>query len=73
MDVGRANDFLVLDLLQAVGTPARHARRGEEGGVEIPGDAQHLIHQARVQVDIGGEGIAGAVSLLQEPSADVFD
>ena len=64
MDVCRADDFCVLYLFQAVGTPAGHTRRSKEGRVKVSRDAEHLVNEPRVKVDVCGKGVGRAVSFL---------
>ena len=50
--VGRPHDLVVVaDFLHAVGAPARDPGDGEDGGEELHGQAQHLVNEARVEVE----------------------
>ena len=43
------------ELLDAVGAPAHHPGHGEERGVELHGDAHHLVHEAGEEVHVGAD------------------
>ncbi|CAN4041563.1 MFS transporter, partial [Dysosmobacter welbionis] len=43
------------ELLHPVGTPAGDTGHGEQGRIQLLGQAQHLIDKSAVKVDVGGE------------------
>ena len=47
--------FMHSQLLDPVGAPAHDPGDGEQGGVELHGDAQQVIEEPAVQVDVGAE------------------
>ena len=61
--VGGADDLVHADqLLDAVGAPADDAGDGEEGGVQLHGDAQQIVEETAVQIDVGAHALVdGAV------------
>ena len=61
------------DLLDAVGAPARHTGDGEQRGVEILGDAQHIVDQAAEQVHIGADGLGTALFLGEDAGGQPLD
>ena len=53
---GRTHDTAVIELvLQVMGDPAGDARRGKQRGEQFFRNSQHMISQARIEVDIGGD------------------
>ena len=72
--VGGANDALAaLELFEAVCSPACHARRGEHGRAQVNRDAEHVVHEARVQVDVGAQDLACALLLCHDLWRHAFD
>ena len=65
VDGVRADEAVVGVLLQQVSAPTGDAGNGEDGGVEVVGDAQHAVHGGAEEVDVGVEGAAA------EPLAEV--
>ena len=54
--VGGADDLVhAHQLLDPVGAPAHDPGDGEQGGVELHGDAQQVIEEPAVQVDVGAD------------------
>ena len=48
-----------------MGAPAGHSGAGENGGVQVRGDAQQPVHEAGVQIHIGADGLVDAPDLLE--------
>ena len=69
--IGGTDDLVagVVDLLHPVGAPAHHAGHGEEGGVELLGDVQHPVDQARIEVQIGAERLGDAPGAVDDLGA----
>ena len=44
-------------LLHAVRAPTGHTGHGEQGGIQLTRQTQHIVHEAAVEVDIGGNGL----------------
>ena len=56
--IGRADDLVHIDkLLQPVGAPADDARDGEDRGVKLERDVQHVVDKAGIEVDVGGNAL----------------
>ena len=53
------------ELFDTVCTPADDPRYGEYSGVEFLRDAEHLIYEAAVEVDIGADALVD-LSLLSD-------
>ena len=56
--------------------PACHARRGEHGRAQVHRDAEHVVHEAGVQVDVGAQDLARALLLghdLRRHALDVLE
>ena len=49
-----------------MGRPSGHAGDGEDGCEEVARDAQHAVNEARVEVDVGGDGLGDAADVAHE-------
>ena len=61
------------DLLHAVSAPARHTGNGKQGGVQVLGDAQHIVDQAAEQVHIGTHRLSAALFLGKNAGGQPLD
>ena len=63
------------ELFHAVRRPAGHAGDGEQRRKERLGHAEHLLDKARVQVDVGADGLGHAViaHYLRGQALDALD
>ena len=72
--VGRADDLVGAEqLLDAVGAPAHDARHGKQRGVQLHGDAQHLVHKTAVKVHIGADALEDLALLRDQLGCHALD
>ena len=61
------------DLLHAVGAPTRHTGNGKQRGVDVLGDAQHVVDQPAEQVHVGADGLRAALFLSEDAGGQPLD
>ena len=58
IDLIGPKQFILPQLLQPMGQPARYSRHGKERGKEVDVDPHLVIDDARVEVDVGINALA---------------
>ena len=73
--IRRPNDAPILEvqLFQPMRAPADDSRHRENRRIQLQGDADHLVNEARVEVEVGADGAAAAVDAGDAVQAALFD
>ena len=72
--VGRADDLVGTEqFLNAVSAPARHTCHGKQRGVQLHGDAQHIVDKAAVEVHVGADALEDPALFRDQLRGHHFD
>ena len=55
------------------GAPAHDAGHGKQRGVQLHGDAQHIVHKAAVEIHVGADALEDLPFLGDELRGHAFD